>query len=85
MGTARVFFDREPIIVGRVAVATGRQRGGIGTEMMRAIGSAIGDRPAELHAQAHLEAWYHRLGWRTRGERYMEAGIPHVTMTWPAP
>ena len=33
-----------------------------------------------LHAQAHLEAFYASLGFRSTGRRFMEAGIPHVEM-----
>lgn len=33
-----------------------------------------------LHAQAHLADFYASLGFEQRGERFMEAGIPHVKM-----
>lgn len=33
-----------------------------------------------LHAQVHLEAFYASLGFETHGERFVEAGIPHVKM-----
>jgi predicted GNAT family N-acyltransferase len=33
-----------------------------------------------LHAQAYLEAFYTSLGFTSTGERFMEAGIPHVAM-----
>ena len=58
------------------------QRAGYGTAMMRLINEWLGDRRAEMHAQAHLEPWYSRLGWRRVGEEFMEAKIPHVTMRW---
>lgn len=35
-----------------------------------------------LHAQAHLERFYERLGFRSTGYRFLEAGIPHVQMVW---
>jgi len=37
-------------------------------------------RPIYLHAQVHAEAFYQRLHFVTQGERYLEAGIEHVTM-----
>ena len=40
----------------------------------------IGDRPAAMSAQAHLEAWYTRVGWQRVGDVYDEANIPHVKM-----
>ncbi len=82
IGTARIFADAAPMVVGRVAVRTDLQRGGYGTVMMEHVQRWIGERAAELHAQAHLEAWYARLGWRRVGEVFMEAKIPHVMMEW---
>lgn len=81
IATARIFTHRSPLIVGRVAVHPDHQRTGVGSGMMEHIQRFIGARPAELHAQAHLEAWYTRLGWTRAGDVFMEADIPHVTMT----
>lgn len=39
-----------------------------------------GHRTLVLHAQAHLERFYAELGFETVGERFTEAGIPHVRM-----
>lgn len=82
IGTARIFHQRMPRSVGRVAVDTTLQRQGIGSRLMRGVQAHLGEAPAELHAQAHLEAWYARLGWRRVGEVFIEAEIPHVTMVW---
>lgn len=84
VGTARLFEGRDPVVVGRVAVDTSRQRAGLGSALMSAVNAYLGDRPAELHAQAHLRAWYEGLGWRAEGEVFFEAKIPHVTMRRPA-
>ena len=35
---------------------------------------------ATLRAQAHLEGWYERFGFRRSGNSYVEDGIPHVPM-----
>lgn len=80
VGTARVFADRHPIVVGRVAVHGEFQGKGLGTALMQDVQQWIGDRPAELHAQAHLQDWYTSLGWRRIGDVFIEAEIPHVTM-----
>ncbi len=82
VGTARLFVDERPVIVGRVAVHPDVQRSGVGTEMMLFIQEWLGDRHAELHAQAYLEGWYASLGWRRFGEEFVEAEIPHVMMRW---
>ncbi|MCE4554624.1 GNAT family N-acetyltransferase [Roseateles cellulosilyticus] len=39
--------------------------------------------PVTLHAQARLEAYYRRHGFRTVSEPYIEDGIPHVEMRRP--
>jgi ElaA protein len=82
VGTARIFCDLEPIVVGRVAVHSGWQGRGLGTVLMQAVQEHLGGRAAELHAQAHLEDWYSRLGWQRFGEMFEEAQIPHVMMRW---
>lgn len=84
VGTARVFAAEDPQVVGRVAVHPELQGGGLGTKLMEYIQEhlrAQGAR-AELHAQAHLEVWYTRLGWTRQGEVFVEAEIPHVMMVW---
>jgi len=83
VGTARIFHWRDPMVVGRVAIHTAQQRRGLGSVLMRHVQEWIGpDTAAELHAQAHLEAWYAYLGWTRIGDVFEEAEIPHVTMVW---
>ncbi|MBT9560957.1 MAG: GNAT family N-acetyltransferase [Myxococcales bacterium] len=85
VATLRVFLDEVPAVVGRVATEPTRQGQGIGSWMMTQCQAWLGDRPATMHAQAHLEGWYGRLGWHAYGEPYLECGIPHVSMCRPAP
>ena len=82
VGTARLFVDEDPVVVGRVAIHPGRQRQGLGSVLMRAVQAHLDPREAELHAQAHLEDWYAGLGWERFGEPFDEANIPHVMMRW---
>ena len=82
VGTARLFWDEDPIKVGRICVDTSTQRRGLGTEMMKAVQEYLGRRPAAMHAQQYLEKWYESLGWQRRGEVFEEAEIPHVKMVW---
>lgn len=42
--------------------------------------AAAGHTRFVLHAQAHLDRFYAGFGFRATGERFDEAGIPHVTM-----
>ncbi len=83
IGTARVFTKKPPISVGRVAIHGDYQRGGHGTVLMERLQQALLEgKEAMLHAQAHLEAWYSRLGWVPEGEIFIEAEIEHRTMRW---
>ena len=80
VATARLFMAKDPIIVGRVAVHPDFRRQGLGAAVMRFAHEIIGQRPAALSAQAHLQAWYEGLGWVASGPVYIEAEIPHIHM-----
>ncbi len=80
IATARLRFDSEPVKVGRIAVHPEQQHRGIGRSLMRAIDDLLGERAAEMHAQAHLESWYASLGWQRVGDIFLEAGIEHLRM-----
>lgn len=83
IGTVRIFATETPMIVGRVAIHPDVQGRGHGRKMMAFVNDWLGDRSAEMHAQAHLETWYASLGWERFGEPFEEAEIPHVMMRWP--
>ena len=80
VATARLFVDKDPVKVGRIAVHNDLQGRGLGTDLMRYVHGLLGDRPAAMSAQAHLERWYGSLGWERVGEVYEEAEIPHLRM-----
>lgn len=78
--TARVLVEGDVWVIGRVATDARFRGQGIAARLMRYTLEAIGSRPAELHAQAHLEQWYEQFGFVRSGENYIEAGIEHVMM-----
>ena len=41
---------------------------------------SMGARAFKMHAQAHLEGFYARMGFVGKGDVFMEAGIPHRMM-----
>lgn len=84
VATARLTLDRDPVKVGRVAVHPDLQRTGVGSALMAEVQRILGARAAVMNAQAHLEPWYARLGWRREGDSFFEAEIKHVRMVWPA-
>lgn len=80
IGTTRIFDDVDPMIVSRVAIHSDVQGEGYGRKMMEEINAWLGDRPAEMHAQAHLTSWYQSVGWEPFGDIFDEAEIPHQMM-----
>lgn len=67
----------------RFAVLPGWRGRGYGQALVRramADAQQAGFAVQVLHAQAHLEGFYARFGFARRGERFEEAGIPHVKM-----
>jgi predicted GNAT family N-acyltransferase len=69
----------------RFAVLPAFRRLGYGARMVQRLvedARQAGHDVIFLHAQAHLEAFYGRLGFKRSGERFMEANIPHVPMRY---
>lgn len=80
IGTARV--DREGHI-GRVAVLESWRGRGVGTSLMKSAMeccATLGLEEALLNSQTSAIDFYLKLGFKTRGEEFVEAGIPHVAM-----
>lgn len=80
VATARLFMAKDPIKVGRIAVARDLQGHGLGTALMHHVHEVMGDRPGAMSAQDYLRKWYGSLGWVADSDVYDEAGIPHVHM-----
>ncbi|PZU50399.1 MAG: GNAT family N-acetyltransferase [Arsenicicoccus sp.] len=67
--------------LGRVATHRDHRGQGYAAALVEEGLRRLGDGPVEIGAQAHLEGWYSRLGFRRSGEDYLEDGIPHLPMT----
>lgn len=68
----------------RIAVSKPYRGNGIGTELiefMMETARENGYSHFRMHAQAQLQSYYERLGFRVDGEPFIEAGIDHVPMT----
>ena len=87
--------DGEPVAVGRLRYLNGyakleriairapwRHKGyGLGiTQFMIDTAKQQGFNTFKLNAQAHLESFYGKLGFRAAGDHFMEAGIDHCPM-----
>ena len=69
--------------IGRMAVADGLRRRGIGSRVLACLeDQARGQGRAEilLHAQLHVRGFYDRHGYIAEGEEFVEAGIRHIAM-----
>jgi predicted GNAT family N-acyltransferase len=78
--TIRVLDDGATRAIGRVATARRFRGQGLAARLMEEGLARYGDGPLTLGAQAHLEGWYERFGFRRNGPGYVEDGIPHVPM-----
>jgi predicted GNAT family N-acyltransferase len=69
--------------IGRIAVIAGLRGRGIGALITRRLleeARRRGIREPYLHAQLQAVPFYEKLGFRSEGEVFDEAGIPHVRM-----
>ena len=80
LATIRVLDDGDTRAIGRVATAASARGRGLAARLMEEGIALCGDLPITLGAQAHLEGWYERFGFRRSGVAYVEDGIPHVPM-----
>ena len=76
--------ESNPFAIGRVVIAPSHRGGGMGKELMQAgIDAATGMFPessCKISAQAHLEGFYHSLGFEKTSNPYDEDGILHIDM-----
>ncbi|NEK85587.1 GNAT family N-acetyltransferase [Blastococcus saxobsidens] len=80
LATIRVLDDGATRAIGRVATAASARGRGLAAQLVEAALADYGNGPLTLGAQAHLENWYERFGFRRSGPGYVEDGIPHVPM-----
>lgn len=71
--------------LGRVIVAQGHRGKGVSTSIIEDIlNKSVEEKSAiQISAQAYLEGFYTQLGFRVKGNLYLEDGIPHIKMTFP--
>ena len=84
IGTGRLMVHAHYAKVQRVAVDAQRRGEGIGRAVMEGLdrhARRVGIRELRLSSQAEAVPFYLRLGYRSEGEPYLEAGIWHLAMT----
>jgi len=74
--------------IGRVITASPYRGQGLGIPLMEKalteLQRLFPDSDCKISAQAHLQAYYGKIGFELAGEAYLEDGIPHVPMVWKA-
>jgi ElaA protein len=83
LATIRVLDDGAEKVIGRVATAAGARGQGLAAALIRRGIELCAGAPIHLGAQAYLEGWYERFGFRKSGPGYIEDGIPHLPMRRP--
>jgi ElaA protein len=83
LSTLRVLENGEDRAIGRVATAAPARGRGLSAELVRRGIELCGGRTIDIGAQAYLEHWYQRLGFRRSGPDYLEDGIAHLSMRLP--
>jgi ElaA protein len=84
LATIRVLENGEDRSIGRVATAVSARGRGLSAQLIRRGIELCADRTIDIGAQAYLEKWYERFGFRRSGPDYLEDGIPHLPMRRPA-
>lgn len=84
IGTVRIrYLDNQTAKIERLAVLSHARGQGIGKQLMEKaveIAANQGIKEVVIHAQEYVQGLYQKLGFTLEGERFDEAGIPHVKM-----
>lgn len=83
---ARIFSDEHGTWhIGRVLVSSAFRSQGISSKLMNECFQFVEEQKGtiiQLSAQAYLEGYYQSFGFKTKGNLYLEDGIPHLNMTY---
>ena len=85
IGTARLLPDGH---IGRMAVLKEWRGCGVGSTLLQRLLEEAKKRQLRLaivNAQTYAAGFYTRSGFRTEGEEFIDAGIPHVRMVLQLP
>lgn len=84
VGTGRVRFVDSYGKLERICILEPYRKYGLGkviVNVLEEIAKENGVDKVKLHGQTHAEGFYHKLGYETASDVFMEDGIPHVLMT----
>ena len=84
VGTARIrYLDSKTAKIERLAVLSTARGQGIGKRIMEKALDVVAENNIQevvIHAQEYIKGLHLQLGFQEEGERFEEAGIPHVKM-----
>ena len=84
VGAARILFNGDTAKVGRVCVVQTARGTGLGADLIRAAIAIAQETPGivkvKLGAQTHALGFYEKLGFKSFGPVYLDAGIDHQDM-----
>ncbi len=85
---SRIYKKHHSMYIGRVVVNPDHQGKGLGRDMMvyimQYLTTHFPGTKIEMSAQSYLEKFYQSFGFKSEGEIYEEAGIPHRHMSYDA-
>lgn len=84
VGTGRLRIVDEYGKLERICLLEDYRKLGLGKVIVQAleeIAKEKGVTKVKLHGQKQAEGFYHRIGYQTASDVFMEDGIPHVLMT----
>lgn len=83
VATCRLLREGRTVKLSRLAVAPEARRRGLASRLLAAAelrAHELGGRRIALAAQTYAVGLYERAGYTARGERFVDAGIEHLTM-----
>jgi len=80
LSTIRVLQNGEDRAIGRVATARSARGRRLSAQLVQRGIELCDGRTIDIGAQAYLQGWYERFGFRRSGPDYVEDGIPHLPM-----
>ncbi|HLR61748.1 MAG TPA: GNAT family N-acetyltransferase [Lentibacillus sp.] len=84
IAASRIRFTEDYGKLERICVLKDHRGRSHGSELIQVMEDVIrkeGFQKAKLNAQTHATRFYQRLGYEVISDEFMDAGIPHVTMT----
>jgi len=86
MAVGRFYEKNNTVFIGRIAVEKNYRSKGYARQLMiyilQSVKKEFPNLDIELSAQEYLIKFYNSLGFKTRGNIYLEDGIPHVKMIY---